>query len=67
MASGPHMEKLITKESLENLLAEAKEQAASRVMQLTEQGRMVGVMHVRLIETLLYGEPKTQMPSRHNA
>lgn len=57
----------VQKIALKSLLAEAKAQAEGRILQQTEADRILATMYVRLLETLLYGAPRTELPSRHHA
>ena len=53
------------KMQLEKLEIEAKALSSSRVIK-TEGEQALLLAHLRLIETLLYGAPKTKTPARHH-
>jgi hypothetical protein len=53
------------KASIEKLEAEAKALADSRIVK-TEEARSIISLMLRLLETLLHGEPKTELPKRHH-
>lgn len=55
------------KQSLELLAKEAADLIAAKPPKIvTEEGRVLAYQQLRIIETLLHGEPKTTLPSRHH-
>jgi hypothetical protein len=53
---------------IEALLTEALAQRDSRAMQLaSNEARLLMTLHVRLLEALVHGEPKTELPKTHHA
>lgn len=50
---------------LEQQIAETKMLLASRVIH-TEEAREILTRQIRLVETLLYGAPKTEIKPRHH-